>query len=108
MLEDPRDWLARAPPPLMPLPPKALLFEALGVLRGTLWLPTRSPPPRLPAPPTPPAPPAPPGPPTPPRPPAPPTPPDPPTPPGPPPPPRPPAPPRLATSRWPAPWRAWF
>lgn len=44
MLEDPRELLARAWPPLMPLPPKALRLVELGVLRGTLWFPTRSPP----------------------------------------------------------------
>src|SRR5580704_783317 len=46
MLEEPRELLARAPPPLMPedAPPKALRFVALGEF-GTCRLPTRSPPP---------------------------------------------------------------
>src|SRR5271166_6360386 len=49
MLEEPRELLARALLPLMPLPapPKALLLVELGVLR-TCWLPARSGPvPRL-------------------------------------------------------------
>ena len=43
MLEEPRDWLARAELPLMPedAPPNALRLLELGVLR-TCWLPTRS------------------------------------------------------------------
>ena len=44
MLEEPRDWLARALLPLDPLPPKAPLLPEL----GTRWLPTRSPPPEPP------------------------------------------------------------
>src|SRR5208283_4195881 len=50
MLDAPRELLARAPLPLMPLPapPNAFLFVELGVFR-TCWLPTRSAPvPRLP------------------------------------------------------------
>lgn len=41
MLEEPRELLARAELPLMPLPapPKAFLLVELGVLR-TCWLPT--------------------------------------------------------------------
>lgn len=33
MLDEPRDWLARAWLPLVPLPPNPLLFVELGVLR---------------------------------------------------------------------------
>ncbi len=47
MLEETRDWLDRAPLPLLPDPPNALLLLPLGLF-GTRWLPTRSPPPRLP------------------------------------------------------------
>ena len=39
-LEEPRDWLARASLPLVPLPPNALRFVPLGLF-GTRWFPTR-------------------------------------------------------------------